>query len=120
MPRAAGIALGIDRLVMLLTDASTIRDVLFFPAGQQSAVTVDEVAFRREFAAPYFLFHPQVPAAAPFKSGEEASMFYAGAALYESGKHVEARQMMERARPQLPSTPLVDYYLRLVLGNRAR
>ena len=62
----------------------------------------------------------QVPAAAPFKSGEEASMFYAGAALYESGKHVEARQMMERARPQLPSTPLVDYYLRLVLGNRAR
>jgi tetratricopeptide (TPR) repeat protein len=62
----------------------------------------------------------QVPAAAPFKSGEEASMFYAGAALYESGRNVEARQMMERARPQLPSTPLVDYYLRLVLGNRAR
>lgn len=33
MPKSAGIALGIDRLVMLLTNASAIRDVLFFPAG---------------------------------------------------------------------------------------
>ena len=59
----------------------------------------------------------QLAAVNPLKAGEELYMFYTSVTLFETGRAGEARNLMERARGRMNSSPLVDYYIKAVLGT---
>lgn len=60
----------------------------------------------------------QVPVVTPLSPGEELYMFYASVALYETGRHDEAKLFMEKARPRMVPSPMVDYYVKTILGQQ--
>jgi len=59
----------------------------------------------------------QVAKVSPLAAGEEIYMFYSSVALYENGQKDEARPLMERARNRMAPSPMVNYYVKTILGE---
>jgi len=59
----------------------------------------------------------QVPFVAPFKAGEEVTMFYAAVALYHMGKVSDARLLLERALPGINPSHYVESYKQKIFGH---
>ncbi|MEO6327247.1 MAG: hypothetical protein ABIT01_11380 [Thermoanaerobaculia bacterium] len=53
----------------------------------------------------------------PFREGEDAFVFYASIAFYETGSIDRARTLLSGARSRIASSPYVDYYSKKILGT---
>lgn len=55
---------------------------------------------------------------APFREGEEASMFYAAVGLFETGRKREARALADRCVGKLKPSAYLDYYAKQIRGSK--
>ncbi|MBI2213551.1 MAG: hypothetical protein HYU52_07885 [Acidobacteria bacterium] len=59
----------------------------------------------------------QISLVEPFRKGEDRYRFYAAVVLFETGKLEPARTLMAQAAPSLASSPYVDHYVKVILGE---
>lgn len=99
-------------LIAVLADADRLAQR--YPADPEPSWIGGEAAYRGsdwQRAIERLLAHGEPPAERP------ALLFYLAVAFHESGATDRAAEVLRRAIPRLESTPIVDRYVRAILGH---